>query len=364
MNDSQQNNSGALPLIILGIAFMGLAFYGLWHFKHAAIAKAYMKWRYLEVLPFSLLFDYAEGVKLGLRDAIENSERVPFAALRIAGNQVGVFYVPIVIGLAAYSIRRALATPILKSYRVHDSKSLMEAQARVFPSILPVIDLDLTDDTSARWAVSRRPEEFARDHGLVADGKFNRQRAKIVFLEQLGRWIKHPDQLYHHEKALFSVFAARIIDGREASKALLDGLNRSARNKDSRPNYKLAQQAYTKYRQHPDMLAMLRQHPYSRTFLFALLLKARETGVLASSEFLWLKPNDRMLWYPLNSAGRKTPFVDGAAVFSQYQAERVAADANRELVEPYIERAIDGLATYLKKIGITDEDTNDSYNPT
>lgn len=343
---------------------MGLAFYGLWHFKHAALAAAYMKWRHAEVLPFAAIFDHAEAIRQGLRNAITHSDQVPFSALRAAGNQVGVFYVPFVIAVAAYTIRRAMKTPILKSYRVHDSKSLMEAQARTFPAILPVIDIDLTDDTSARWAVSRRPEEFANDNGLIADGKFNRQRAKIVFLEQLGRWIKHPDQLYHHEKALFSVFAARILDGREASQALLDALNRSARNKDSRPNYKLVQETYIKYRQHPDMLNMLRKHPYTRTFLFALLLKARETGVLPSSEFIWLKPNDRMLWYPLNSAGRKTPFVDAAAVFAQYQAERVAADANRELTEPYVERAIDGLATYLKKIGITNEDTNESYYPT
>lgn len=352
-----------LPIIVLGIFLMGLAFYGIWHFRHAEVARLYMKWRYLEVLPFALLFSYAENLKLGLQDAITHSANVPFAALRTAGNQVGAFYVPIVIAIGALAIRHAMKAPILKSYRVHSPASLMEAQARNFPAILPVIDLNLTDDTSARWAVSRRPEEYAQDYGLVADGKLNRQRTRAVMLEQLGRLVQHPDQLHHHEKALFSVFAARIVDGREASQTLLDALNRSARNKQSRPNYKLAQDAYVKYRLHPAMLDMLRKHPYSRTFLFALLMKARESGVLPSSEFIWLKPNDRMLWYPLNSAGRKTPFTDAAAVFTQYQAELVAADANRELVEPYIERAIDGLAAYLKKIGITTEDGNDSYNP-
>lgn len=361
--DDRQQNSGTLPIVVLGVLLLGLAFYGIWHFKHAEVARIYMKWRYLEVLPFALLFEHAANLKLNLQNAIDQSALVPFSALRTAGNHVGLFYVPFVIGLGALTIRRAMGAPILKSYRVHSPKSLMEAQARNFPAILPVIDLDLTDDASPRWAVSRRPEEFARDYGLVANGSLNRQRTKVVMLEHLGRMVQHPDQLYHHEKALFSVFAARIIDGREASQALLDALNRSSRNKASRPDYRVAQAAYLKYRQHPDMLAMLRQHPYTRTFLFALLLKSREKGVLPSSEFIWLKPNDRMLWYPLNSAGRKTPFVDAAAVFAQFQAERVAADANRELIEPYIERAIDGLASYLKKIGITNEDNNDSFHP-
>src|SRR5260363_436592 len=78
----------------------------------------------------------------------------------------------------------------------------------------------------------------------------------------------------------------------------------------------------------------LTQHPYPRTLLMALLIEARTLGVLPSSHFIWLKPLDRALWYALNTAGRKVPFIESAGVFNQMQAERIASHHQCCLTEP------------------------------
>lgn len=42
---------------------------------------------------------------------------------------------------------------------------------------------------------------------------------------------------------------------------------------------------------------------YELPWFMALLYRARQKGVLASSQFLWLRPLDRPLWYALNQCG-------------------------------------------------------------
>ena len=53
-----------------------------------------------------------------------------------------------------------------------------------------------------------------------------------------------------------------------------------------------------------------------------MLVAARTDGVLASAEFLWLKPVDRQLWFMLNSIGRRTPFVEVSAPYAHWLVER------------------------------------------
>ena len=54
---------------------------------------------------------------------------------------------------------------------------------------------------------------------------------------------------------------------------------------------------------------------YVYSFMATLLEVSRSDGVLASSEFLWLKPLDRRLWYVLNHVGRQTAVVEVAEQF-------------------------------------------------
>ena len=79
---------------------------------------------------------------------------------------------------------------------------------------------------------------------------------------------------------------------------------------------------------------------------------ALKTGKLPSSHFRWLKGMDRQLWYALNTTGRKGPFIESAAVFTQALWEDFATDEGYRLPTPHLDDAIDGIETYLVKIGL------------
>jgi hypothetical protein len=64
------------------------------------------------------------------------------------------------------------------------------------------------------------------------------------------------------------------------------------------------------------------QHAFVPTALVRVLIESRASrGVLASASFLWLKAEDRRLWYVLNNAGGNAYHVECAAAMSHYKAE-------------------------------------------
>lgn len=75
----------------------------------------------------------------------------------------------------------------------------------------------------------------------------------------------------------------------------------------------------------------------------------RKSGVLASSDFIWMRRVDRNLWYALNNVGRRRFHCEGAGAIAHYFAERAAGNA---LPEPYVEEAVNGLEDYLDEQGI------------
>jgi hypothetical protein len=72
---------------------------------------------------------------------------------------------------------------------------------------------------------------------------------------------------------------------------------------------------------------------------------AREHGILASAEFLWLKEQDRVLWYALNNVGRKAFHVEGVGVMAHYASQM--ADPCRPLRDPDVGAAVSGVMEYF-----------------
>ena len=69
----------------------------------------------------------------------------------------------------------------------------------------------------------------------------------------------------------------------------------------------------------------LKRHAAFELPLFmAILTLARKKGVLASSQFLWLRPLDRSLWYALNQCGGRAAWAEGFAAWAHYAAEEKA----------------------------------------
>jgi intracellular multiplication protein IcmP len=91
----------------------------------------------------------------------------------------------------------------------------------------------------------------------------------------------------------------------------------------------------------------MKQHAFVNTVMASMLMTARNDGVLASADFLWLKLVDRQLWFMLNSVGRKTPFAEVAGIFAHWHAELLLG---QPIKIPVIEEAINGLELAISEV--------------
>ena len=80
----------------------------------------------------------------------------------------------------------------------------------------------------------------------------------------------------------------------------------------------------------------------------ALLYRARQKGVLAGSQFLWLRPMDRPLWYALNQCGGRAAWAEGFAAWAHYMAEEQEGKA---LTESHVAPAVASLREALSAQG-------------
>ena len=88
-------------------------------------------------------------------------------------------------------------------------------------------------------------------------------------------------------------------------------------------------------------------HAYLYTVMASMLTLARRDGVMATSEFLWLKPLDRQLWLMLSNVGRQTAFVEVSAPLAHWMVE---CRLRRPLKVPLVEGAIEALDEALSGI--------------
>lgn len=164
------------------------------------------------------------------------------------------------------------------------------------------------------------------------------------------------------EKAMFAIFGTRLFardtdTEKVTAQDLLDALNRSCHQntwngRKGYPDLSITDKAFAQYVTHPDVPGWLQKHAYPRTLLHAMHKEALHTGKLPSSHFRWLKGMDRGLWYALNTTGRKTPFLESAAVYTQTLWEEFAHENGHRLTKPFVDDAIDGLEAYMVKIGL------------
>ncbi|RDU98770.1 conjugal transfer protein TrbA [Trinickia dinghuensis] len=352
MSDQVSQRSSTPVAFIAAVGF-GCALFGLWRLKHDVIVRVLMTLCDYEARPLSSWSTVASELRQRLAVYFHYSKVVSFPEAFVLAWQIGAFYLGIPIAFAGWAARRAMRHPIVRARRVHSVQTLLEAQSKSFSAVAPVLRRDLSNDRSSEWASSIHPEEWVAQHRLIGDGKFDADRARALLAAQLGKPIESFAELSGVERALFAVFGLRVFFKEvEASKALVDALNYSADNPQSKPNLKLADDAFKRCAGADQAKRWLRKHRYPRTLLMALLIEARQLGVLPSSTFIWLKPLDRALWYPLNTAGRKVPFMESAGVFNHWQAEQVASENDCELSRPHVEDALVGLRRYIEDTGL------------
>jgi intracellular multiplication protein IcmP len=231
---------------------------------------------------------------------------------------------------------------------IHNMNSLKKLEVENWPQITPVLTLDLVkeDIEKGPWAMAKVPLDFCKENNLLTT-KFNagkqcwslkRGPAYRVFALQLGPLWRGAQNLPIHMKALFIIFVSRTEKDKEVAKKLLFQIASSASS--GKLDFTGVEELVKKY-QHVRLAQWLEsRHAYVYTFMASLLEISRSDGVLATAEFLWLKPLDRRLWYVLNNVGRQTAFVENAGPYAHWLAEKKVGKA---LKTPMVKEAVNGM---------------------
>lgn len=260
--------------------------------------------------------------------------------------------------------------PIENKKKPHLSRSaidvLLEQEAAIWPSVQLMIhehpekegDLD-----KGKWAMSKRPEMFVKYYKLVDefvdeyDNKFyrlNEERTFKLFNSQMGKIWNGIAGMSKTERHLFAIMAPKIMRNTDESKKInglvaisyTSGKRKFSPfgNKADKDVEKLVEKTIQKYMNEAKIKAIIDKHFYKKTVFAALLEAAREDGVLASCEFLWLKTVDRDMWYILNNVGRKSSHAECAAPWAHFLAEKAL---ERKIANPMVSNAIIALDQYM-----------------
>ena len=106
------------------------------------------------------------------------------------------------------------------------------------------------------------------------------------------------------------------------------------------------------------LLEVATRHGWQKTAIIGMLQAAREDrGVISTASLVWVKHEDRDLWYALNSAGNFTTSAEAAGPSAHYRAEQQAGQAlrrpavfqlSRSLTEDYLD--LDNPRTLQRRI--------------
>lgn len=272
-------------------------------------------------------------------------------ALSLPSVLIGVFGIVYVLFFHSYS----------KYKQVHSMVTLSRQEVTNWPQIACVVGKNLIgeDLRQGEWRMSEQPLRFARDNGLLLHdvvkgqtvAKLDKEKAKSVFCKQMGPLWSGLENLPPYVLALFAIFCARAESDTAGARALTRQIAASAGS--GTLDFGGTRLLLFKHVRSKKVGRAVSPHAYLYTVMASMLELAREDGVFSMSEFLWLKPLDRRLWYMLSSVGRQTAFVEVSAPFAHWLVEK---RLRRPLKVPMIEEAVDALDKALSEILINLEE--------
>lgn len=245
-----------------------------------------------------------------------------------------------------------------KYKKTYNMDLLRNQEKENWPQVEPVDKLDLLEQDldEGPWAMAWTPMQFAKRHKLLDielvppppgtlekknhfKATVNKERANARFSKQLGKPWQGPDRLPEHVKALFAVFIGRGCRDSKAAMSLVAQFAYSM-GRTGELDTTGVDEMIAKHINNEDVQDLLRQHAYISTVMTSMLGFARQDGVLATADFIWLKPIDRTIWYTLNSVGRQTPAVESGGIYAHWLAERAL---RRPLTVPMVDEATKAL---------------------
>lgn len=365
-----QGQDGNSMDLMWGVAFLvAIALLG-WYFARVPILKGLFMLKLGEIYLASFFTDTLEPARRAIALYYDNPSVLTFSQVSEIFTYVGnVIRYPIVIMFVILAGIIFFRHPLLKFKTVYSMSKLRESESTVWPQINPTLHLDLVAENifEGPWAMPENPMEFAKRNRLIEElpvpldpflakrGLIEIQiipeRARAVFTNQMGPLLGDLNQLPIHTKALFAIFAARAVNDTKGANELLMRIARSCAK--GKPDFTGAQELLRKHYNTKEIAKIFSTHAYVYTMMPSLLEHARTNGVLATADFLWLKPIDRRLWYVLNCTGRHTAFCEIAGPYSHWKAEKAL---KRKVIRPMVDQAITALNEAVKLIIYTRDD--------
>jgi len=255
----------------------------------------------------------------------------------------------------------------------HTMSSLLKFQAQHWRT-LAVSAAFNPDKAPEVWNQSMRPTDWIKENGIglkrvpgaaTASAGLDEDACARAFHKQLGEpWRGLEPTTPIHVRCLCLIFALHylnkeIVVGKEKVNAglwlreeiavcyaTLKGANLKSRLEELTKPY------VSDKKVNEVLEKRMKGYAYTNTALYELLLQARKRrGVLAAAEFLWLKGEDRSLWYVLNNCGRRAFLVEGGGAVAHHDAEKIGG---QPLIEPHVAEAVNGVKDYLDSHGIDD----------
>lgn len=370
MPEQQQGQQDNSLDFLWGMALVIVAIILSWYFGKAHIIKAVFYLRFYEIAAIdfvgNLVATLANLINLPLppidlsRYAIYIQKNigatVSFSDFITVGTVVGSYMrYPLGLLLLVGAYILYFQGPSRRFKHVFDTKSLRSSEQINWPQITPVVKLNLTDKDldEAPWGFALSPMNFCKKANLLDVRKngtsyfatLRRGMAYRILSLQLGpRW-QGIEALPIHIKALFAIFAARINADKKGAENLIDSISGSAG--DGHPNFSGTEELLRKHKDSKKVLKVVGVHGYITTVMASMLVGARGLGVIATAEFIWLKPMDRRMWYMLNSVGRQTAVSEICGAFAHWLAEK---KLGLPLMVPMVEEGVRGLEIALSEI--------------
>lgn len=360
----QGNQNDHSANILWGVAAFFATVAGVWFAFKPSLITFYFSLKIWEIKFISLFVGSArfEPLQATLHNALLNPAKLTFADVEMLGTEAGSWIrIPFAIILFILAIIVYFGNTTREYKRRYNMQELANLEQQNWPQIMPVLNQNLlkTDIDKGPWAMAMTPLQFCKRKGLLeevnarqehkyytqpVEVRLRRGLANQEFALQLGPLWKSIEKLPPHIKALFAAFAARINADSKAAENLLMQLNKSSLTKLDLTG---VDELLKKHASTKPVQRIVHSHAYVMTVMASMLEGAREDGVQASADFLWVKPIDRRLWYTLNTVGRQTPFVEVAGIFAHWIAEK---EAGKKLLVPNVEEATKALEIALSEV--------------
>lgn len=252
--------------------------------------------------------------------------------------------------------------------RTFSIDTLIIDQADLWPVIKPMVEVKpqkIKDLDEGVWAMCLEPINFAEKHDLIirTENKMGEQKMQLdeekcieIFSSQLGRQWKGIDDLDQNEKFVLAILLLKANRLGDDSTALAGEIatafssEKKYSKKDLKAFYdkavKNTESVLEKYGKSDVFKEALSQHYYVHTLMPRMLEYARVDGVLATADFVWLKPQNRTLWYILNNVGRNAAWTECAGIWFHYNYEKAI---ERKIPAPKISGAVAALDLNFKE---------------